>query len=85
MDYLQKPITCSKYFVHLSEVNLHVSEHVSAIRMTSPCVIVYRQDSQDAQSCCQYISVLCKYVLMETMAKVVMTIIENAQGCTFSV
>ncbi len=39
MDYLQKPVSCSKYLVHLSKINICVNEHVSAIRMTSPCVI----------------------------------------------
>lgn len=39
-------------------INTYVSEHVSAIRMTSPCVIVYRKDSQKPQPCCQYSNVL---------------------------
>ncbi len=51
--------------------------------MTSPSVSVYRQDSQNAQSCCQYISVLCKYVLMETMAKVWMTVTEMHKAALF--
>ena len=41
MDDLQKPLSCSKSFVHLSKLNICVNEHVSAIRMSSPCVIVY--------------------------------------------
>jgi len=41
MDYLQKPVSCSKSLFHLSKVNICVNEHVSAIRMTSPCVIVH--------------------------------------------
>ena len=50
MKYLPNlPITtCSKSLVYVSEVNIHVSEHGSAIRMTSPCVIVYEQDSENA-------------------------------------
>ncbi len=38
MDYMQKPVSCSKYLVHLSKINICVNEHVSAIRMTSHCV-----------------------------------------------
>ena len=41
MDYLQKPVSWSKSLVYLSKVNICVNEHVSAIGMTSPCVIVY--------------------------------------------
>ncbi len=48
MDYLQKPVTCSKSSVYLSRVNIYVSERVSAIRMTSPYVIVSKQDIQNA-------------------------------------
>ncbi len=46
MDCLQKPVTYSKSLVHLSKVSIY--EHISAIRMKSPCVIVYKQDSQNA-------------------------------------
>lgn len=34
------------YLVHLSKVN--ATEHVIAIRMTSPCVIVHKQDIKNA-------------------------------------
>ncbi len=44
MDNLQKPVTCSKTLVYPSKVNIYVS----AIRMTSPCVTVYKQDNQNA-------------------------------------
>ncbi len=33
--------------VHLSNVSIYVNEHISAIRMKSPCVIVHKQDSQN--------------------------------------
>ncbi len=33
IDYLQKPVTYSKSFVHLSKVSIYVNEHISAIRM----------------------------------------------------
>ncbi len=46
MDFLQKPVTYSNYLVHLSKVSIYVNEHISAIRMKSPCVIVHKQDSQ---------------------------------------
>ena len=48
MDSLQMPVTCSESFVYVSQVNIHVNEHVSVLRMKRPCVIVYRQDSQNA-------------------------------------
>ncbi len=48
MDFLQKPVTYSKSFVHLSKVSIYVNEHISAIRMKSPCVIVHKQDRQNA-------------------------------------
>ena len=48
MDYLQKPVSCSKSLVHLSKVMICVNKHVSAIRMTSLYVIVYGEDSQIA-------------------------------------
>ncbi len=54
MDFLQKPVTYSKSLVHFSKVSIYVNEHISAIRMKSPCVIVHKQD----KSCCQYNSVL---------------------------
>ncbi len=44
-DYLPKPVTYSKSLVHLSKVRFYVNEHISAIKMKSPCVIVYKQDS----------------------------------------
>ncbi len=47
MDFLQKPVTYSKSVVHLSKVSIYVNEHMSAIRMKSPCVIVHKQDSQN--------------------------------------
>ncbi len=46
MDYLQKPVTYSQSLVHLSKV--FVNEHISAIRMKSPCAIVHKQDIQNA-------------------------------------
>ncbi len=48
MDFLQKPVTYSKSLVHLSKVSIYVNEHISAIRMKSPWVIVHKQDSQNA-------------------------------------
>ncbi len=48
MDFLQKPVTYSKSLVHLSKVSIYVNKHISAIRMKSPCVIVHKQDSQNA-------------------------------------
>ncbi len=48
MDFLQKPVTYSKSLVHLSKLSIYVNEHISAIRMKSPCVIVHKQDSQNA-------------------------------------
>ncbi len=45
MDYLQKPVTCSKSLVHLSKVSIYVSKHISAIRMTSPYVTDHKQVS----------------------------------------
>ncbi len=50
MDFLQKPVTYSKSLVHLSKVSIYVNEHISAIRIKSPCVIVHKQDSQNAYS-----------------------------------
>ena len=47
MYYLQKPVACSKPLVNVSEVNTYVNDHVSAIRMKSPYVIVYEQDGQN--------------------------------------
>ncbi len=47
IDYLQKPVIYSKYLVNLSKVSIYVNEHISAIRMKSPCVIVHKQDSQN--------------------------------------
>ncbi len=38
IDYMQKPVTSSKSLVHLSKVSIYVNEHISAIRMKSPCV-----------------------------------------------
>ncbi len=37
--------------------SIYVNEHISAIRMKSPCVIDHKQYSQNA-SCCQYNSAL---------------------------
>ena len=51
MSYLRKPVSCLESLVHLSKVNICVNEHVSDIRMTSPCVIEYRWDSQIAYLC----------------------------------
>ncbi len=48
MDFLQKPVTYSKSLVRLSNVSIYVNEHISAIRMKSPRVIVHKQDSQNA-------------------------------------
>jgi len=48
MDYLRKPVPYPKPFVHLSKLSIYVNEHISAIKMTSPCVIVHKQDSQNA-------------------------------------
>ncbi len=48
MDFLQKPVTSSKPLVHLSKLSIYVNDHISAIRMKSPCVIVHKQDSQNA-------------------------------------
>ncbi len=48
MDFLQKPVTYSKSLVHLSKVSIYVNEHISGIRMKSPCVIVHKQYSQNA-------------------------------------
>ncbi len=48
MDFLQKPVTYSTSLVHLSKVSIYVNEHISAITMKSPCVIVHKQDSQNA-------------------------------------
>ncbi len=31
MDYLQKPVTYSKYLAHLSKISIYVNEHISAI------------------------------------------------------
>lgn len=42
---LQKPVTCSKSLVHFSKVSIYVSEHISAIRMTSPYVTDHEQVS----------------------------------------
>ncbi len=47
IDYLQKPVIYSKSLVHLSKVSIYVNEHISAIRMKSPCVFVHKQDSPD--------------------------------------
>ena len=44
MNYLQEPVTCSKFSVSVSKVNIYVDEHVSAIRMNSPYIVVYEQD-----------------------------------------
>ncbi len=44
MDYLQKPETYSKSLVNLLKVSIYVNEHISAIRMKSPCVIVHKQE-----------------------------------------
>ncbi len=38
IDYLQKPY--SKSFVHLSKVSIYINEHISAIRINSPYVII---------------------------------------------
>ncbi len=46
IDYLQRPVTYSKYLVHLSKVSIYVNERITAIRMKSPCVIAHKQDSQ---------------------------------------
>jgi len=40
--FLAKASLLLKILVHLSKVNICVNEHVSAIRMTIACVIVYR-------------------------------------------
>ncbi len=47
MDFLQKPVSYSKSLVHLSKVSIYVNEHISAIRMKSPCVIIHKYDSQN--------------------------------------
>ncbi len=47
MDYLKKPETYSKSLVNLSKVSIYVNEHISGIRMKSPCVVVHKQDSQN--------------------------------------
>ncbi len=47
MDHLQKPVTYSKSLVHLSKVSIYVNEHISAIRINSYYVIVYKQDGQN--------------------------------------
>ncbi len=44
MDFLQKPETCSKYLVNLLKVSINVNEHISAIGMKSPCVVVHKQE-----------------------------------------
>ncbi len=48
MDFLQKPVTYSKSLVHLSKVSIYVNEHICATRIKRPCVIVHKQDSQNA-------------------------------------
>ncbi len=48
MDVLQKPVNYSKSLVHLSKLSIYVNEHISAIRMKNPCVIVHKQDSHSA-------------------------------------
>ncbi len=45
MDYMQTPTTYSKSLAHLSKVSIYVNEHISAIRMKSPCVIVHKQNA----------------------------------------
>jgi len=45
LDYLQKPVT---YFWEMNW-SMYVTEHISAIRMKSPCVIVHKQDSHNAK------------------------------------
>ncbi len=37
-----------KSLVHLSNVSIYVNEQIIGIRMKSPCVIVHKQDSQNA-------------------------------------
>ncbi len=48
MDYLQKP-SCNFFKIFSSSLKskYNVNEHISAIRMKSPCVIVHKQDSQN--------------------------------------
>ena len=46
MNYLQKPVTYLKSLVHLSKVRIYANEHISAIKMKSPCVIVHKQESK---------------------------------------
>ena len=46
MDYLQKPVTCSKSLSYI--LIFYINERVSATRKTRPSVIVYKQDSQNA-------------------------------------
>ncbi len=48
MDNVPTPVTYSKSLLHLSNASIYVNEHISAIRMKSPCVIVHKQDSQNA-------------------------------------
>ena len=48
MDYLQQPVACSESLFYVSKVNIYLNQHVSGIRMTSPCVIVYEKDSKNA-------------------------------------
>ncbi len=48
MDFLQKPVNYSKSLVHLSKVSIYVNEHISGIRMKSPCVIIHKQDLQNS-------------------------------------
>ncbi len=45
---MQKPATYSKSLIHLSKVSIYVNEHIRAIRMNSPWVIVHKQASQNA-------------------------------------
>ncbi len=45
---MQKPVTYSKSLVHLSKVSIYFNEHISAIRMKGPCVIVHKQERQKA-------------------------------------
>ncbi len=76
MDFLQKPVTYSK-------VSIYINEHISAIRMKSPCVIVHKQ----------VVKMLCQ-VINATVHSVSITwcklwqqfggqlLYWNAEGCT---
>ncbi len=57
MDYLQKPVTCSKSLVYPSE-EIFMSMDMSAPSERQALVTVYKHDSQNAEPCCQYNSVL---------------------------